>query len=263
MNNITLNQLKQYKHTGEKFAVITAYDATFAQLIDQSNIECILVGDSLGNVIQGQKSTVPVTMEHMVYHTQCVSRGCDNSFIMSDMPYMSYATPEQAMSNATQLMQAGAHMVKLEGSAWLYDTIRLLSERGVPVCAHLGLLPQSVDKSGGYRVQGKNDDDALQLMDDALALVEAGADILLFECIPEALAASITQAVSVPVIGIGAGASTDAQVLVLHDLLGMSARTPKFVKNFMQDADSIQEALSNYANDVKQGRFPSEPYILA
>ena len=262
MQKQTLTQLKKYKANGQRFATLTAYDSTFARLSEAAGIECLLVGDSLGNVIQGQRSTVPVTLGDMCYHTQCVSRATNNAFIMADMPYMSYANPDQAISNATALMQAGAQMVKMEGGAWLEQTICLMSERGIPVCAHLGLLPQSTDKLGGYRMQGKSKDSADQMLRNAKNLEQAGADILLLECVPAKLAADITKAVSIPVIGIGAGPDTDSQVLVVYDALGLSSRLPSFSKNFMEQAESISGALVTYATQVKDGQFPGQEFTI-
>ncbi len=257
MKNITLHHLAQMKHEGEKFSCLTAYDACFSRLVSEAGIEVILVGDSLGMVLQGNDSTLPVTMEEMAYHTACVKRGNQGSLIMADLPFMSYATVEQALENSALLMQAGAHMVKLEGAAWLADTISALSERGIPVCAHLGLTPQSVNKLGGYKVQGRAEQDARTMVEDAQALEAAGASTILLECVPSALAAAITKAVSIPVIGIGAGPDTDAQVLVLHDILNLtSGRKPRFVKNFMEGADSVQAALKAYADSVRERSFP-------
>lgn len=255
--------LRKAKTEGRKFATVTAYDVTFARLAEQAGNECILVGDSLGNVIQGRKSTVPVSMDEMLYHTDNVARGCEESLLMADMPFMSYATPERAIENAAALMQAGAQMVKMEGAGWLVDTISLMSERGIPVCGHLGLLPQSVDKQGGYRVQGKDQEAADQMLEDAICYQEAGADILLLECVPAALAKRITESLSIPVIGIGAGPDTDSQVLVVYDLLGLSKRIPSFVKNYMESSNSVQEALSTYANEVKNGTFPAAEHCIA
>lgn len=259
----TTFSLKKLKNENQRFATVTAYDATFARLAEQASIECILVGDSLGNVIQGQRSTVPVTMEEMAYHTANVSKGCEQSLIMSDMPFMTYTTPEQAIANAAELMQAGAQMIKMEGTSWLVDTVAFMSERGIPVCGHLGLLPQSVDKSGGYRVQGKDQESADQMLEDAISYQEAGADILLLECVPAELAKKITESVNIPVIGIGAGPHTDSQVLVMYDLLGLSSRIPSFVKNYMASADSIQEALASFAEEVRSGAFPMPEHCLA
>ncbi len=257
MKKITLHTLAQMKQDGEKFSCLTAYDACFAQLVSAAGVEVILVGDSLGMVLQGHDSTLPVSVDEMAYHTACVKRGNQGALIMADLPFMSYATTEQALDNAAVLMQAGAHMVKLEGAAWLSDTISALGERGIPVCAHLGLTPQSVNKLGGYRVQGREKSHAQSMIADAKALEQAGASLLLLECVPSTLAKAITDAVDVPVIGIGAGADTDAQVLVLHDMLGITpGRSPRFVKNFMATHDSIQSALKAYAEAVRSGQFP-------
>lgn len=257
MKAVTIKDLQQKKSHGEKFAVITSYDSTFTQLACEAGIEAILVGDSLGNVLQGQSSTVPVTLNDMCYHTQCVSRGNQGALIIADLPFMTYATPEQSLNNATQLMQAGAHMVKLEGGLWLAQTISLLVERGIPVCAHLGLTPQSVNTLSGYRVQGRDEAAAEQMLQDALALEAAGAALIVLECVPQALAAKISEQCHCPIIGIGAGKSTDAQVLVLHDMLGLNPRPAKFVKNFMLEANSIQDALLAYQTQVANGEFPS------
>ncbi|WP_210398105.1 3-methyl-2-oxobutanoate hydroxymethyltransferase [Motiliproteus sediminis] len=264
MKNVTLHTLAQLKQDGEKFTCLTAYDATFAQVLNQAGVEVILVGDSLGMVLQGNDSTLPVTVEEMAYHTACVKRGNSSSLIMADLPFMSYATTEQALDSAAALMQAGAHMVKLEGGAWLADTVEALSERGIPVCAHLGLTPQSVNKLGGYKVQGREEDSAVQLLQDARALEQAGASVLLLECVPSSLAKQLTEIAGVPVIGIGAGADTDGQVLVLHDMLGITpGRRPRFVKDFMSEADSIEGAVSAYVNAVKGGLFPSAEHGFA
>ncbi|MCW8885099.1 MAG: 3-methyl-2-oxobutanoate hydroxymethyltransferase [Motiliproteus sp.] len=257
MKNITLHTLAQMKQEGKKFSCLTAYDACFSQLVSEAGVEVILVGDSLGMVLQGNDSTLPVSVEEMAYHTACVKRGNQGALIMADLPFMSYATVEQAMDNSAALMQAGAHLVKLEGAAWLSDTISALSDRGIPVCAHLGLTPQSVNKLGGYKVQGRENDAAQAMIDDAIALEQAGAGMLLLECVPSVLAKAITDAVTVPVIGIGAGVDTDAQVLVLHDMLGITpGRRPKFVKNYMTDGRTIPEALAAYASEVSDASFP-------
>ncbi len=259
----TIQTLRSCKEAGEKFTCITSYDATFANVVSSAGVEVILVGDSLGMVLQGHDSTLPVTMEQMIYHTESVKRGNQGALIMADMPFMSYATPEQALDNAALLMQAGAHMVKIEGGDWLCETIRMLSERGIPVCAHLGLTPQSVNKLGGYKVQGRESEQADQMVEHALAQQQAGADIILLECVPSELGARVTNSLTAPVIGIGAGAATDAQVLVLHDLLGITpGRRPKFVKNFMADADSIEEAIKAYVSDVKSGQFPAAEHTF-
>tara|TARA_R110002073_G_scaffold138908_5_gene288732 strand:- start:143 stop:934 length:792 start_codon:yes stop_codon:yes gene_type:complete len=263
MNKQTLTRLKQYKADGNIFATLTAYDATLARIAEAAGVEVLLIGDSLGNVIQGQGSTVPVNMEQMCYHTECVKRGTTNSFLLADMPFMSYASPDQAIVNAAALMQSGAQMVKVEGALWLEDSVYLMSERGIPVCVHLGLLPQSVDKQGGYRIQGKDDESAQQIVDNACNLVEAGADIVLLEGVPSNVAKSVTEAVDVPVIGIGAGPHTDSQVLVVHDLLGISQRLPSFSKNYLAEAGSIEGAIALYAEEVKSGKFPGKQYTIA
>ncbi len=261
MSNNTLHTLSARKQAGEKFAVLTAYDATFAHLVSSADIEMILVGDSLGMVLQGQDSTLPVTVEEMAYHTASVARGNQGAMIMTDLPFMSYATPEQAMDSAAALMQAGAHIVKLEGGDWLCESVSLLAERGVPVCVHLGLTPQAVNKLGGYRVQGRDEHSALRMLEDAKRLEQAGASMLLLECVPSLLAEEITRNVEIPVIGIGAGPHTDAQVLVMHDMLGITpGRTPKFVKNFMPEAESIQDAFRLYGEQVRNGQFPADEH---
>jgi 3-methyl-2-oxobutanoate hydroxymethyltransferase len=254
---ITVRSLGASKTKGEKFAMVTSYDATFARLSEEAGIECLLIGDSLGNVVQGQDSTVPVAIEEMCYHTSCVAKGAKKALIVADMPFMSYATPETAFDNAAALMQSGAHMVKMEGGAWVAETIALLTERGIPVCAHLGLLPQSVNKIGGYRLHGKTKSEAKKLLADAKLLEEAGADLLLLEMVPAQLAAQVTQKLGIPIIGIGAGNQTDAQVLVVYDLLGVSGYIPRFANNFLHTNNgSIQEALAAYAAAVKDGSFP-------
>lgn len=263
MANHSIRSLNQAKTEGRKFVTVTAYDATFARLSDEAEIECILVGDSLGNVVQGRGSTVPVTMDEMLYHTEIVSRGVSNALLMADMPYMSYSTPEEAIANAAELMQSGAQIVKLEGTEWLADIIAFMSERGIPVCGHLGLLPQSVDKTSGYRVQGKEQESAEKILANARSYEEAGADIILLECVPATLAKKITETVNVPVIGIGAGGFTDSQVLVIYDLLGLSQKTPSFVKNYMGSSETVAEALSDFAKEVRNGTFPGEQYTIA
>ncbi len=255
---VTLSTLNKLKKEGQKFSCLTAYDATFAHLISSTGVEVILVGDSLGMVLQGHDSTLPVSVEDMAYHTACVRRGNQGSLIMSDMPFMSYCNPEQTYANATKLMQAGAHLVKLEGGEWLQDSVKKLTERGVPVCVHLGLTPQSVNKFGGYKVQGRDPAARKALIEDSLRAQDAGAAILLYECIPSDLTEEIMNQVEIPVIGIGAGPSCDAQVLVLHDMLGATpGKTAKFVHNFMPDGDgSIKGAIEAYAKAVKEGTFP-------
>ncbi|WP_250656488.1 3-methyl-2-oxobutanoate hydroxymethyltransferase [Alkalimarinus coralli] len=260
----TIQSLKACKEAGEKFAVITSYDATFSHVVASAGVEVILVGDSLGMVLQGHDSTLPVTMEQMIYHTEAVKRGNQGALIMADMPFMSYATPEQALENAALLMQAGAHLIKIEGGDWLCETISMLSERGIPVCAHLGLTPQSVNKLGGYKVQGRESADAEAMIAHAIAQEQAGADVILLECVPSDLAGRLTQSISAPVIGIGAGPGTDGQVLVLHDLLGITpGRRPKFVKNFMEGSDSVEGAIKAYIEAVKSGQFPAPEHTFS
>lgn len=257
MSKITISSLAKMKANGEKFVCITAYDATFARLIDEAGAETMLVGDSLGMVLQGHDSTIPVTVDAMAYHTECVARANTSALVMADLPFMSYGSTEEALRNAAILMQAGAQMVKLEGGVWLSDTIHALVERGIPVCTHLGLTPQSVNVFGGYRVQGRTPKQAKAILADAVEIQDAGASILLLECIPSELAADITSKVDIPVIGIGAGPGTDAQVLVMHDLLGLSPHTPRFVQNFMDSSRSVQDALKAFVSSVKDGSYPT------
>jgi 3-methyl-2-oxobutanoate hydroxymethyltransferase len=259
MKRITVNTLRDMKRAGEKIASLTAYDASFARILDENGIEVILVGDSLGMVVQGQETTLPVTLDEMIYHTRMVCAGSQRALILADMPFMSDNTPQQALENAGQLMkEGGAHMVKLEGGEPMVETVRALSLRGIPVCAHLGLLPQSVHKMGGYRVQGRDEKAAHDILRDARAMEEAGADMLLLECVPETLAAEVTGVVDIPVMGIGAGLRCDAQVLVLYDILNIShGKRPRFSKDFLQGTGSIAEAVTNYVRAVKDGSFPT------
>jgi 3-methyl-2-oxobutanoate hydroxymethyltransferase len=250
------------KANGDKFAVLTAYDFTFSKLIENAEIEVVLVGDSLGNVIQGRDSTIPVTVDEMAYHTAAVKRGNNRALLITDMPFMSYATEAQALDNAAILMQAGAQMVKLEGGAWLADSVQLLSERGIPVCGHVGLTPQSVHKLGGYKVQGKEEQAAEQMIADAQALEAAGAELIVVECVPSALGKQLSESLHIPVIGIGAGPDTDAQVLVLHDMLGISQRLPRFSKNFLAEQGSIQDAINAYGEAVRTGTFPTAEHCF-
>lgn len=260
---VTINTLREYKQRGEAFSALTSYDATFAQLVSEAGVDVILIGDSLGMVLQGNDSTLPVTMDQMVYHVGCVAKGNRGSLVMADMPFMSYGTTEAALENAAKLMRAGAHMVKLEGTDWMRDTIQALSERGVPVCAHLGLTPQFVNKFGGYKVQGRDGEAADLMVEHACELEAAGADVILLECVPAALAARIAKAVKAPVIGIGAGAETDGQVLVVHDMLGMTpGRKPRFVKDFLAENGSVANALAAYAKAVSERTFPAEEHTF-
>ena len=262
---VTVNTLRGLKRAREKIVCLTAYDASFATLLDGAGVEVILVGDSLGMVIQGRDSTVPVTMDEMVYHSAAAARGRRRALLMVDMPFMSYATPQQALVNAARLMQeGGAHMVKLEGGSLQVETVGQLTARGIPVCAHLGLQPQSVHRLGGYRVQGRDAAAARTMLQDAVALQDAGADVLLLESIPVSLAAEITQAVEIPVIGIGAGPDCDGQVLVLYDMLGITpGRRPKFARDFMTGQPHIRAAVENYIEAVKGGAFPAPEHCFS
>jgi 3-methyl-2-oxobutanoate hydroxymethyltransferase len=257
---ITVQTLRKMKADGEKFITVALYDAPMAAMAQRTGVEVVLVGDSLGMTVLGYDSTIPVTMEQMIYHVEAVARGNKKSLIMGDMPFMTYATPEQALSNAARIMQAGAHMVKIEGGAWLAETVKILTDRGIPVCAHLGLTPQSVHKLGGYRVQGRDEEQAGQILEDAAILDEAGADLVVLECVPSILAKRITDSVSMPTIGIGAGRNTDAQVLVINDILGLTEKPPKFSKNFLLETGDIPGALRKYAEDVKNGVFPDDEH---
>lgn len=260
MGKVTISTLDKMKAAGEKFVCITAYDATFARVISEAGAETILVGDSLGMVLQGHDSTIPVTVDHMAYHTECVCRAAPNALVIADLPFMSYTTPEQTMENATRLMQAGAQMVKMEGGTWLSDSISMLVERGIPVCAHLGLTPQSVNQFGGFKVQGRTPKEAKSILADAVEIQDAGASLLVLECIPTHLATDISNKLEIPVIGIGAGPGTDAQVLVMHDLLGLSEHTARFVENFMAGQSTIQGALGAFVQAVKSGEYPRDEH---
>lgn len=257
MAKITTATLLKMKQQGEKITMLTAYDASFAKLFAEQGVETILVGDSLGMVLQGHADTLPVTVEHIAYHVRCVRAGAPQAFVIADMPFMSYATPEQTFQTVVPMMQAGANMVKMEGGEFLLPTIKALTERGVPVCGHIGLTPQSVHVFGGFKVQGRDDAAADHILAQALALEDAGVQLLVVECIPTHLADRISKALRIPVIGIGAGPVTDGQVLVMHDLLGISSGyIPKFSKNFLQETGDIKQAIARYVQDVKQGRFP-------
>jgi len=256
---VTLPRLHEMRAAGEPIAMLTCYDASFARVLDDSGVDCVLVGDSLGMVVQGLESTLPVGLEEVAYHTRCVARGVRTAWLMADMPFGSYqGDPSQAFKNAVVLMQNGAQMVKVEGGAWLAPTIAFLVERGIPVCGHLGLTPQSVHALGGYRIQGRSEASADRLLQDALALQAAGAAMLVLELIPAALAERVTRALAIPTIGIGAGAGCSGQVLVLHDMLDVyPGRKPRFVRNFMQGADSIADAIRAYVAAVKSRAFPA------
>lgn len=254
----TLTSLQALCDKGEKIAVLTCYDASFAALLEAGGVDVLLVGDSLGMVLQGQETTLPVTLDEMVYHTACVARGSKQAFIITDMPFGTFqVSPEKTFENAARLMAAGAQMIKLEGGAAMAETISFLTGRGIPVCAHIGLTPQSVHQIGGYRVQGKSDADAQRLLQDAVIVERAGAGLVVLEAMPALLAAEITANVSIPTIGIGAGAACSGQVLVLHDMLDIyPGKKARFVKNFMQGAQGIADAVTRYVIEVKSGAFP-------
>ncbi|MAT94992.1 MAG: 3-methyl-2-oxobutanoate hydroxymethyltransferase [Halioglobus sp.] len=263
MAKFTISTLDKMKAAGDKFVCITAYDATFSRLISEVGAEAILVGDSLGMVLQGHDSTIPVTIDDMAYHTDCVCRADPQCLVIADLPFMSYTSPQDTMVNATKLMQAGAQMVKMEGGVWLSESISMLVERGIPVCAHLGLTPQSVNTFGGFKVQGRTPKEAKSILADAVEIQDAGASLLVLECIPAHLAADISRKLDIPVIGIGAGAGTDGQVLVMHDLLGLSDHTPRFVQNFMEGQPTIKAGLQAFVNAVKDGSFPREEHTYS
>jgi 3-methyl-2-oxobutanoate hydroxymethyltransferase len=261
---ISVHALQKMAAEGQKISMLTCYDASFASLLDEAGVDILLIGDSLGMVIQRQDSTLPVTMDEMVYHTRCVARGAARALVLADMPFGSYQeSPQQAFASAARLMQAGAHMVKLEGGAFMAETTRFLVERGIPVCSHIGLTPQFVNTFGGYRVQGKTEADAERIVSDAQLLANAGASMVLMECVPSALAQRITESISVPTIGIGAGTEVSGQVLVLHDMLGVyPGKKARFVKDFMVEAHSIQGAVAAYVRAVKEGSFPAPEHCF-
>lgn len=258
---LTLHRLREMRDAGEKIAMLTCYDASFARLLDDAGLDCLLVGDSLGMVVQGRDTTVPVTLDDMAYHVACVVRGNCSAWVIGDLPQGSYhASHAQALASAVTLMQAGAQMVKLEGGGWTAGTVHFLSERGIPVCGHLGLTPQSVHALGGWRIQGRDEAGAATLLRHARELQDAGAAMLVLELVPATLGEKVTQALDIPVIGIGAGPACSGQVLVLHDMLGLSPGKPaRFVRNFMDGAASVPDALRAYVNAVKTGRFPEAP----
>jgi 3-methyl-2-oxobutanoate hydroxymethyltransferase len=264
LNPTTIATLRQMKADRQPIACLTAYDASFAALLDAAGTDVVLVGDSLGMVIQGHDTTVPVSMEDMLYHTRCVSRTLRRAFLVADMPFGAYALPEQAYNNAARLMQDGyAQMVKLEGGTLQLKTVEFLARREIPVCAHIGLTPQSVHKIGGFRVQGREDEAAAHMIHEAKSLAEAGADIVLLECVPTSLGAAITEAVDVPVIGIGAGPDVDGQILVLYDILDITpGRKPRFTRNFMTGADSPLQAVTDYVAAVKDGSYPAPEHCF-
>ncbi|QFI54056.1 3-methyl-2-oxobutanoate hydroxymethyltransferase [Aeromonas simiae] len=263
MSKTTISTLLKMKQDGQKFTAITAYDASFAKLFDDEGAQVLLIGDSLGMVLQGGDDTLAVTMDDMVYHTRCVARGANQALVIADLPFMSYATPDQACQNAARLMAAGARMVKLEGGDWLCDTVRQLTRNGVPVCGHMGLTPQSVHVFGGFKVQGRDEFQAQEIYRQALALQEAGIQLLVLECVPVALAERISKALRIPVIGIGAGPVTDGQVLVMHDAFGItSGYTPKFTKNFLAETGELRAAVRLYIKEVAEGTFPGPEHCF-
>lgn len=261
---VTVPSLTTMKAEGEPIVMLTAYDASFARLMDAAGVDCVLVGDSLGNVIQGRDSTLPVTVEHMAYHVAAVRCGLDRALLLADLPFLSYHDQASAMHAAGEVMRAGAQMVKLEGGAAVVPVVAALVDHGVPVCAHLGLTPQHVHRLGGYRVQGREQALAQALKADAMALEQAGAGLLVLECVPSPLAREVAGALTIPVIGIGAGPEVDGQVLVLYDLLGISAgHRPRFVKDFMAEAGSISDALAAYVSAVRERRFPQAEHAYS
>lgn len=259
---ISLQTIRNHKAKGEKFAALTSYEATISSMMCDAGVEIILVGDSLGMVIQGHDSTVPVSMEDILYHLRCVKSGNKGAHLMADMPFMSYATEQLAYENATRLMQAGANSVKVEGGEVILKTTELLSQRGIPVCAHMGLTPQSINRIGGFFVQGRDPSSHFKMIEEAKSLENAGAELLLLECIPVELTKKISDALSIPTIGIGAGAYTDGQIMVVHDLLGVSCldKPPKFIKNFLEENKSIAEAIASYVKAVKDSEFPAQEH---
>jgi 3-methyl-2-oxobutanoate hydroxymethyltransferase len=260
---ITVPKLQAMREAGEKIAMLTCYDASFASLLDRAGVDVQLIGDSLGNVVQGQTTTLPVSLSDIAYHTACVARAQPRGLIVADLPFGTYGTPADAFGSSVELMRAGAQMVKLEGGEWLAETIRFLVERSVPVCAHLGLTPQSVHAFGGFKVQGRTEEGAKQLLRDALAVQRAGAQLVVLEAVPSAVAASVTNAVAIPTIGIGAGVDCSGQVLVLHDMLGVFPGKPaRFVKDFMAGAPSIGAAVEAYVKAVKDRSFPGPEHVF-
>lgn len=262
---VTVPDLRQFKQRGEKIAMLTAYDASFAALLDAQGVDAVLVGDSLGMVVQGRDSTLPVSVDDVVYHSAAVARGLRRALLIADMPFLSYADAARACAAAQRLVAEGdARMVKLEGAGYVVDIIRHLVERDIPVCAHLGLTPQSVHRLGGYRVQGRDAPAAERLVADAHAVAEAGAELLVLECVPARLAERVSQELDIATIGIGAGPHCDGQVLVLHDMLGVTpGRRPKFSKDFLADHDSVAAAVGGYVAAVKACRFPAAEHVLA
>ncbi|MFT4995308.1 MAG: 3-methyl-2-oxobutanoate hydroxymethyltransferase [Paraglaciecola sp.] len=261
MKKVSTSSLLKMKQDAQKITALTAYDASFAKLFDEQGVDVLLIGDSLGMVLQGNDDTLAVSVDDIAYHTRAVVKGVQRAFVVADMPFMSYSSPEQSYASAATLMRAGASMVKMEGGSWLFDSVRGLNERGVPVCAHLGLTPQSVHVLGGFKVQGRDESQAKQIFDHALQLEQAGAQLLVLECVPGELAEKISKALEIPVIGIGAGAKTDGQILVMHDMFGISANyMPKFSKNYLQESGNMRAAVDSFIREVKNGEFPSSEH---
>ena len=257
---LTLHRLKQMRAAGDKIAMLTCYDAAFARLLEEAGVDVLLVGDSLGMVIQGRTTTLSVSMPDMMYHTRCVAAGTRSAWVIADMPFGSYQeSSAQAVQNGIALMQAGAHMVKLEGGGWTAPVVRAMTERGIPVCGHLGFTPQSVHALGGYRIQGRDESAAATLHAQARELEAAGAEMLILELVPSDLARKVTESLSIPVIGIGAGSACGGQVLVLHDMIDVTrGKLPRFVRNFMEGSASLQDAIKLFVRDVKSGAFPDD-----
>jgi 3-methyl-2-oxobutanoate hydroxymethyltransferase len=262
---VNVATLRKMRADGQPIACLTAYDASYAVLVDAAGTDLVLVGDSLGMVIQGHETTVPVTVGDIIYHTRAVARGLRRAFLVSDMPFMSYTDPDQALRNAVQLMQeGGAMMIKLEGGESQVEIVRHLARHDIPVCAHLGLKPQSVHKIGGFKVQGREPGEAKRMVDSARRLQDTGADIVLLECVPNEVGAAVTEALEIPVIGIGAGPRVNGQILVLYDILGITqGRTPRFVRNFMQGVDSPLDALRAYVNAVRDKSYPAPEHCFS
>ncbi|MEX3966185.1 3-methyl-2-oxobutanoate hydroxymethyltransferase [Paraburkholderia sp. EG286B] len=260
---VTVPKLQAMRDAGERIAMLTCYDASFSALCDRAGVDTVLIGDSLGNVLQGHTTTLPVTIDDIAYHTACVARAQTRALIIADLPFGSFGTPEDAFSNSVKLMRAGAQMVKIEGGEWLAPTVKMLVERAVPVCAHIGLTPQSVHAFGGFKVQGKSDAAATQMIRDGLALQEAGAQLVVIEAVPAALGAEVTKQLRIPTIGIGAGVDCSGQVLVLHDMLGIfPGKRPRFVKDFMTGQPDIESAVRAYVQAVKEGTFPGPEHVF-
>jgi 3-methyl-2-oxobutanoate hydroxymethyltransferase len=262
---VNVSTLRQMKQDGEPIACLTAYDASFAALVDAAGTDVVLVGDSLGMVVQGHDTTVPVTVDNIVYHTQAVARGLRHAFLVSDMPFMSYTNPTQALDNSVRLMQeGGAMMIKLESVGWQLEIVEHLADHDIPVCAHLGLKPQSVHKLGGFKVQGREPDRAREMVESAKRLQDAGADIVLLECVPNEVGQAMKDTLDVPIIGIGAGPHVDGQILVLYDILGITqGKTPRFVRNFQQGHDSPLAALQAYVKAVKDSSYPAPEHCFS